>query len=142
MSGQIPGVSLGPSMGVSGSFSPATPSSFPDEAPKPASIIPLLVCSLLLVSSLLIQIFQYQLGGGNWFFLGYTLTPLLTSLCLGWDALWQRNGRKNLWFVPSPLFSLLIRIEVALSFVLGVFHILEIGKMCGQAFVQSGALCV
>jgi hypothetical protein len=100
------------------------------------------VCVLLLVASLLIQLFSFQLGGGSWFFLGYLLTPVLTSLALGWDSVLQRNGRKDPWFAPSPLFSRLIRITVALSFVIGVLHILEIGKMCGQAFVQSGALCV
>lgn len=142
MSGQIPGVSAPPPVPGLAPSPSLSSSSFADGTPKKASIWPLVVCSVLLLTSLAIRVFDYQLGGGNWYFLGYLLTPVLTSLALGWDAILQRNGRKNPWFVPSSLFSTLIRIEVGLSFALGVSHILEIGKMCGQSFVQSGALCV
>jgi hypothetical protein len=139
---QIPGVSNPPSSSTTGVGIPTVSIPILEGTPKKASPLPLIVCVLLLVASLLIQLFSYQLGGGSWFFLGYLLTPVLTSLALGWDSVLQRNGRKDPWFAPSPLFSRLIRITVALSFVIGVLHILEIGRMCGQAFVQSGALCV
>jgi hypothetical protein len=110
--------------------------------PIKASPLPLIVCLALLLISGLILLFQFQLGGGFWYFVGYALTPILTSMTLGWDALLQKNGRKDPWFAPSPLFSRVIRIAVALSFVLAFFHILEIAHLCGQSFVQSGALCV
>ena len=142
MAAQIPGVSNPPSSSPTGIGLPTASIPILEGTPKKASPLPLIVCVLLLVASLLIQLFSYQLGGGSWYFLGYLLTPVLTSLALGWDSVLQRNGRKDPWFAPSPLFSRLIRITVALSFVIGVLHILEIGKMCGQAFVQSGALCV
>ena len=92
--------------------------------------------------SALILVFQNQLGGGVWYVVGYVLTPVLTALTLGWDSVLQRNGRKDPWYAPSPLFSRIIRITVALSFVLAVFHILEIAHICGQSVIQSGALCV
>jgi hypothetical protein len=140
---QIPGVSTPPSSNPGGAGVPTAsiPLAPIDGVPKKASPLPLIVCTVLLLASLLIQLFQFQLGGGGWFFVGYFLTPVFTSLTLGWDAFLQRNGRKDPWFAPSPLFSRIIRIEVALSFVLGVFHILEIGQMCGASVIQSGALC-
>lgn len=143
MAAQIPGVSTPPS---SGSSTPGTSGiSIPqalDGVPKKASPLPLIVCSIFVLASLAILLLQKQLGADIWFVVGYVLTPVFTSLTLGWDSVLQRNGRKDPWFAPSPLFSRLIRIEVAASFVLAVFHILEIGRMCGASFVQSGALCV
>lgn len=142
---QIPGVTPPPPPGTntSGIGIPSIPqASIIQGEPKKASPIPLIFCIVLVFVSGLIQVFSHQLGGGVWFVIGYLLTPVFTSLTLGWDSVLQRNGRKDPWFAPSPLYSRLIRIAVALSFAIGVLHILEIGKMCGAAFVQSGALCV
>jgi hypothetical protein len=136
----VPGVSTPPPGLNSGVIPPLVPQA--QGTPKKASPLPLLVCITLLLMSALILVFQNQLGGGVWYVVGYVLTPVLTALTLGWDSVLQRNGRKDPWFAPSPLFSRIIRIAVALSFVLAVFHILEIAHICGQSVIQSGALCV
>jgi hypothetical protein len=110
--------------------------------PKKASILPLIIASVLFVVSLSLYLFRYELGGGLiWHFLGYGLTPIMSSLVLGWDSVAQRQGRKDPWFEPKPSYSRLIRITVALGFIVAVLHILEIGTVCGQGFVQSGVLC-
>lgn len=145
MATQIPGVTPPPPPGTNTSgigLTTIPPVTSVQGEPKKASPLPLIVCLLLVLGSALIQLFSHQLGGGVWFVIGYFLTPVFTSLTLGWDSVLQRNGRKDPWFAPSPLYSRLIRIAVALSFAIGILHILEIGKMCGAAFVQSGAFCV
>ena len=109
---------------------------------KKASILPLLTAALFLVTSSSLYAFRYQLGGDLlWHVTGYILTPLLVSLALGWDSIWQRQGRKDPWFEPKPLYSKIIRLLVAFGFAVAVFHILEIGTICGQGFVQSGVFC-
>lgn len=111
--------------------------------PKKASILPLVVAAVLLAVSISLYLLRYQLGGGlGWHFLGYALTPVFSALVLGWDAVAQRQGRKDPWFEPKPSYSRVIRIIVAVGFAVAVFHILEIGTVCGQGFVQSGVLCV
>jgi hypothetical protein len=110
--------------------------------PKKASIIPLLVASLLLLLSAAIYLLRYQLDGALiWYVIGYTLTPLLMSLALGWDSVLQRQGRKDPWFEAKPSYSRIIRLLVALGFIVAIFHIIEIGTICGQGFVQSGVFC-
>lgn len=106
--------------------------------PSKASIIPLLVTSLALLLSILIQVLQFQLANNIWYFIGYALTPLVTSLCLGWDSLAQRSGRKDPWFVANPIYSKIIRVLVLTSYVVAVFHIFAIGNIIGEAAVQSG----
>lgn len=130
-SGAVPGV-----IGSSTLPTPASPG-----VPKKASPLPLITAAALLLASLGIYIFRFELGGGVWFVVGYIFTPLLASLALGWDSILQRNGRRDPWFAPSLLFSRLIRAIVALSFGMAVFHILEIGTICGQGLVQTGVLC-
>ena len=110
--------------------------------PKRASIVPLLVASGLLVVSVAIYLLRYQLGGALiWYVVGYILTPLLSALVLGWDAISQRQGRKDPWFEPKPIYAKVIRVLVAVGFAVAVFHIIEIGTICGQGFVQSGVFC-
>ena len=110
--------------------------------PSKASILPLIVAAAFLVISLALYLLRYQLGGGiGWHLLGYFVAPLLSSLVLGWDVVSQRQGRKDPWFEPKPGYSKLIRIIVALGFLVAVFHIIEVGTVCGQGFVQTGVLC-
>jgi hypothetical protein len=110
--------------------------------PTKASIIPLIVSMSFLLISLALYLLRYQLGGGiGWHLLGYLVAPLLASLVLGWDVVAQRQGRKDPWFEPKPSYSRLIRIIVALGFVVAIFHIIEVGTVCGQDFVQTGVLC-
>lgn len=110
--------------------------------PSKASIIPLIISISFLLISLALYLLRYQLGGGiGWHLLGYLVSPLLASLVLGWDIVAQRQGRKDPWFEPKPGYSRLIRIIVALGFLVAVFHIIEVGTVCGQGFVQTGVLC-
>jgi hypothetical protein len=99
------------------------------------------VAGALLLASLAIYLFRFQLGGGIWFLVGYLLTPVLSALVLGWDSIAQREGRKDPWFDARPLYSKIIRIMIGVGFVVAIFHICEIGHACGQGFVQSGVFC-
>jgi hypothetical protein len=96
----------------------------------------------LTAASLALYLLRYPLGGSLIIHIaGYLLTPILCALVLGWDAVAQRNGRKDPWFEPKPGYSQIIRIFLAAGFLIAVFHILEIGTVCGQGFVQTGVLC-
>jgi hypothetical protein len=110
--------------------------------PSKASILPLLVAVGFLLISLTLYLLRFQLGGGiGIHLLGYLVAPLLSSLVLGWDVVSQRQGRKDPWFEPKPNYSRFIRIIVALGFVVAILHIIEVGTVCGQGFVQTGVLC-
>lgn len=106
--------------------------------PSKASMFPLILAVCALVISIALQIFQFQLANNIWYFVGYFLTPILASLCLGWDSFAQRTGRKDPWFEAKPVYSKVIRIVVLASYVVAVFHILAIGNLLGEAAVQSG----
>jgi hypothetical protein len=132
-----------PIPGTSSSKGPVVPPPMAIQGePSKASILPLIVAAAFLVISLALYLLRYQLGGGiGWHLLGYLVAPLLSSLVLGWDVVAQRQGRKDPWFEPKPGYSRLIRIIVALGFLVAVFHIIEVGTVCGQGFVQTGVLC-
>lgn len=138
--------SSGPRPPVSGLIpgnGPAVPAPiFVAGEPTKASVIPLLVAASFFIASLSLYLLRFQLGGGiGWHLLGYLLAPLLSSLVLGWDAVLQRQGRKDPWFEPKPKYSRMIRIIVALGFAVAIFHIIEVGTVCGQGFIQTGVLC-
>lgn len=132
-----------PIPGTSSSKGPVVPPPMAIQGePSKASILPLIVAVAFLVISLALYLLRFQLGGGiGWHLLGYFVAPLLSSLVLGWDVVAQRQGRKDPWFEPKPGYSKLIRIIVALGFLVAVFHIIEVGTVCGQGFVQTGVLC-
>jgi hypothetical protein len=132
-----------PIPGASSSKGPVVPPPMTIQGePSKASILPLIVAGAFLIISLALYLLRYQLGGGiGWHLLGYFVAPLLSSLVLGWDVVAQRQGRKDPWFEPKPVYSKFIRIIVALGFLVAVFHIIEVGTVCGQGFVQTGVLC-
>ena len=132
-----------PIPGTSSSKGPVVPPPMVIQGePSKASMLPLIVAGAFLVISLALYLLRYQLGGGiGWHLLGYFVAPLLSSLVLGWDVVAQRQGRKDPWFEPKPVYSKFIRIIVALGFLVAVFHIIEVGTVCGQGFVQTGVLC-
>ena len=138
---QIPrpaGVGLPPT----GRSMPVAPTPTVQGERKTASIIPVFIAGGLTIASLAIYLLRFTLGGGlGWHLLGYLLTPILSALVLGWDAVLQRKGRKDPWFEPKPVYSKAIRFILAAGFVIAIFHILEVGTICGQDFVQSGVLC-
>lgn len=110
--------------------------------PSKASVLPMIVAAAFFLISLALYLLRYQLGGGiGWHLLGYLVAPLLSSLVLGWDVVSQRQGRKDPWFEPKPKYSKLIRLIVALGFLVAILHIIEVGTVCGQGFVQTGVLC-
>lgn len=106
--------------------------------PAKASVLPLVCSAVLLVVSILIQVFQYQLANNLWYYVGYVLTPLLVTLGLAWDTLAQRSGRKSPWFEAKPIYSKLLRLVVAAGFGVAVFHIVAIGILIGEQVVQAG----
>ena len=106
--------------------------------PKKATILPLIASIVVLVLSLSIQVFQYQLANNAWYLVGYILTPLLVTMGLAWDTLAQRKGRKSPWFEAKPIYSKILRLVVAVGFVIAVFHIVAIGIQIGEQVVQSG----
>ncbi len=105
---------------------------------KKASVLPLVFSTLVLVSSIAIQVFQYQLANNLWYYVGYLLTPLLVTMGLAWDTLSQRTGRKSPWFEAKPIYSKLLRLVVAVGFVVAIFHIVAIGILIGEQVVQAG----
>lgn len=110
--------------------------------PTKASLIPLIVAAGFFLISLALYLLRFQLGGGiGIHLLGYFVAPLLSSLVLGWDVVAQRQGRKDPWFEPKPNYSRIIRVIVALGFLVAILHIIEVGTVCGQGFVQTGVLC-
>lgn len=110
--------------------------------PTKASLIPLIVAAGFFLISFALYLLRFQLGGGiGIHLLGYLVAPLLSSLVLGWDVVAQRQGRKDPWFEPKPNYSRIIRMIVALGFLVAILHIIEVGTVCGQGFVQTGVLC-
>lgn len=106
--------------------------------PTKASPVPVVVALFLLVASIAIQIFQFQLANNIWYYVGYVLTPLFISLTLAWDSVAQRRGQRSAWFEAKPLYSKIIRVAVAAGFIVAVFHIVAIGTQIGELVVQSG----
>lgn len=103
-----------------------------------ASILPLVIASVLLVASIAIQLLIGILGNSLWYYVGYVLTPLLVTMCLGWDLLAQRTGRKNPWYEAKPNYTKLLRYVAIAGFVVAAFHIVQIGILIGEQVVQAG----
>ena len=106
--------------------------------PTKATILPLIASIVVLLLSISIQVFQYQLANNAWYVVGYILTPLLVTMGLAWDTLAQRKGRKSPWFEAKPIYSKILRLVVAVGFIVAVFHIVAIGIQIGEQVVQSG----
>jgi hypothetical protein len=107
--------------------------------PSKASFWPVVVTAFILLASIAIQVFQFQLANNIWYYVGYILTPLLATMGLAWDTLAQRRGQKSPWFESKPVYSKVLRALVAVGFVVAVFHIVAIGTQLGELVVQSGA---
>jgi hypothetical protein len=105
---------------------------------RKASPLPVILATLTLLSSIAIQVFQYQLANNIWYYAGYALTPLVITMILGWDSISQRKGRKDPWFETKPIYSKILRGLVLAGFIVAVFHIVAIGIQIGEQVVQSG----
>lgn len=102
-----------------------------------ASILPLATAVALLIISTALYLFRFQLANEIVYYVGYLLTPVGMIAAMGWDFRAQRVGQqKNSSFDIRPRYTKIIRILAVLGFVVGAFHMLEIGKQIGQLVVQ------
>ena len=116
----------------------ATQYSTPSYAVVKASILPLLIAAALLTFSVLLYLLRFQLANELVYYVGYLLTPVGMIAAMGWDFRAQRVGQqKNASFDIRPTYTKVIRILVVIGFVVGAFHMLEIGKQIGQLVVQA-----
>ena len=105
-----------------------------------ASILPLVVAAALLVISTILYFLRFQIANEIVYYVGYLLTPVGMIAAMGWDFRAQRVGQqKNASFDIRPVYTKIIRILVILGFIVGAFHMLEIGKQIGQLVVQATA---
>ncbi len=103
-----------------------------------ASILPLVFAAALLLLSLALYLLRFQLANEVVYYVGYLLTPVGMIAAMGWDFRAQRVGQqKNTSFDIRPAYTKAIRILVVAGFVVGAFHMLEIGKQIGQMVVQA-----
>lgn len=57
---------------------------------------------------------------------GYLLTPLTVSAALGWDRISQQRGLRDRNFALKPRYQRVLRWCAGLSFILAVWHVLNI----------------
>lgn len=117
---------------------PSMPIYSQDGKPVKSSLLPVILVALVLITSSLLYLFKSELGANLWFFVGYVLTPLIATILLGVDSLLSIRGQRNPWFSKRDWASRLIRILVILSYLVAVFHIIELGRLLGEFAVQEG----
>jgi len=103
-----------------------------------ASILPLILTALFLVASAALYFLRFQLANDFFFVLGYLLAPIGVTGTLAWDIWAQRKGQMDPNFDVRPSYTKIIKLLVALGYVVGILHILELGRMLGELVVQSG----
>ena len=104
-----------------------------------ASKLPLVLTGLFLIASSALYLLRFQLANDNFFILGYLLAPVGVTATLAWDIWAQRKGQLNPNFDVRPLYTRVIKILVILGYLIGVLHVLELGRMLGEFVVQMGA---
>jgi len=103
-----------------------------------ASKLPMVTAIVFLVASVLLYVFRFELAN-NWYFLvGYLLTPVGVTATVAWDLKAQRKGQVNPNFDVRPQYTKILRVLAVLGYVVGIFHIIELGTLLGQWVVQSG----
>lgn len=107
---------------------------------KKASILPLIATVIFILGSVVLYVMRAQIANNSVFVAGYLLTPIGVTATMAWDLLAQRKGQVNPNFDVRPLYSALIKWLVVAGFVIGAFHIYELGTILGQWFVQNGWL--
>ena len=103
-----------------------------------ASKLPLLVALLLLLAGVVSIPLAFALESRALFLVGYVATPVLTLMCVAWDALAQRSGSRDLWFSINKKLSLTIRLVAMVSFIPAAIQIWQIANWLGQLAVQNG----
>lgn len=103
-------------------------------------VVPLIASFISVALSLAIYFLQYQLASTVWFFVGYCLTPLATTLCLGWNFIATRSALHSNLSEERKSRSRLRALNVLafLGFVLAIPHIYNISSYVGTWLVQSG----
>jgi hypothetical protein len=93
-----------------------------------ASFLPVLVALLaLLVSVAIFLVTRSTAHALALHLIGYLLTPLVVSLCLGWDSISQRVHIGNdPWFEKNTSYSLILRVLTGVSLLAAFPHILAI----------------
>lgn len=103
-----------------------------------ASALPLVLAAASLLASVALYLFRFQLANEAIFYVGYLLTPVGVIAAMGWDFRAQRVGQqKYTSFDIRPSYAKIIRILAVAGFVVGAFHMLEIGRQIGQLVVQA-----
>lgn len=125
----IPPTPPGVGGGVRPPTVPAVPQPQPSGKARSASVLPLVLAFIAMAAS----VYLVYLNGGIWVSIGgYILTPIIVSVCLGWDNLSQRRGLQDVWFSPKPDFSTFLRLFVVISFLIAIPHIHEISAFIAE----------
>jgi purine-cytosine permease-like protein len=136
---------MGPSANLSaGAFVSSVSPAADYEEPRKASALPVILAIVLLTTSVVVWLLDFQ---GiypftyNYFNLvGYLLTPFLVFMCVAWDAAAQRAGRRSPWFDIRPGYSRALRVIAVIALAVSVPHILEMSRTVGEWVVQTGLL--
>lgn len=103
-----------------------------------ASKLPLVLAAVFLLVGALSIPLAFLLENRMFFVAGYIATPVLTLMCVSWDALAQRRGSRNPWFAINKKLSLLVRVVAMAAFVPAGIQIWQIANWLGQVAVQNG----
>lgn len=106
--------------------------------PKPSSLVPLFVAIAVVLVGGLLYLFRGELGANIWYLVGYAFTPFAAAMALGLDALLDTKGHRDPWYYRRRYSDFAIRAVVVIGFLVGVLHILELGRWLGETAVQSG----
>jgi hypothetical protein len=100
-----------------------------DEIRKP-SILPIFFSAFGIMTSVAILL----LGKPNSFLnglLGYLLTPLVSTLTLVWDDLWQRRRAQNPYFVRNWKYGTALRVLAVFGLLLAFFQCWRLAAIFG-----------
>ena len=103
-----------------------------------ASKLPLFLAIAFLLIGVATIPLSFVLETRALFIVGYVATPVLTLMCVAWDALAQRSGSRDIWFSIDKKLSLAIRVVAMISFVPAAVQIWQIANWLGQVAVQNG----
>ncbi|MEF2976155.1 hypothetical protein [Subtercola sp. YIM 133946] len=68
--------------------------------------------------------------------LGYLLTPLVVIVAFGLNRIWQRDGLRDRAFTPRPGYGLALKWMVGLSFLLALWHIVNLATVVSDLWVN------
>lgn len=124
-----PPPSFGSSAGIPTPGAIAPVQSASSGEPKSASVLPVVVAFIATGLSLALA---FLANGTVQSITGYLLTPMVVAGCLAWDNLAQRHGMQDVWFSPKPRYALILRVLIAVSFVLAYPHIHELSSLLAE----------